>query len=126
SAVLRVALTAQRLRRNASMLTQNIGFVGAGQMARALAGGFVRAGLVADHQILACDPSAAAKEAFLKHLPGAGFLPSSAEVARASDVLFLATKPQHLPAVRAELRPQVSAKQLIVSIAAGIRLAQLA
>jgi pyrroline-5-carboxylate reductase len=38
------------------MLKQTIGFIGAGQMARALAQGFVAAGLLADKQIIAADP----------------------------------------------------------------------
>ena len=108
------------------MLTQKIGFVGAGQMARALAGGFVRAGLVCEGQILASDPVPAAKDSFLKDLPGAKFLAANAEVASGADVLFVATKPQQMATVLADLRPHVSAKTLIVSIAAGVRLAQLA
>jgi pyrroline-5-carboxylate reductase len=108
------------------MLTQKIGFIGAGQMARALATGFVRAGLLKDAHVSASDPIAAAKETFLADLPGAKFLSTNAEVAATADVLFLATKPQQMPAVLAELRPHVSVRQLIVSIAAGIRLAKLA
>jgi pyrroline-5-carboxylate reductase len=102
-----------------------IGFIGAGQMARALAAGFVRSGQIQAKDVLASDPVAAAGETFLADVPGASFLPTNAAVAQGADVLFLATKPQQLPAVLVELRPNVSAKQLVVSIAAGVRLAKL-
>jgi pyrroline-5-carboxylate reductase len=108
------------------MLTQKIGFIGAGQMARALAEGFVRAGLIEGKQVLASDPVAAAKEGFLSEVRGAKFVAGNAEVATAADILILATKPQQITAVLAELRPHVRAKHLIISIAAGVRLAKLA
>jgi pyrroline-5-carboxylate reductase len=107
------------------MLTQKIGFIGAGQMARALAEGFVRARLIEGKQVLASDPVAAAKEGFLSEVRGAKFVAGNAEVAAASDILILATKPQQITSVLAELRPHVSSKHLIISIAAGVRLAKL-
>lgn len=108
------------------MLTEKIGFIGAGQMARALAIGFVRAGLLGDEQLLASDPVAAAKAAFMAELPGARLLATNAEVAAKADVLFLATKPQQMPAVLAELRSHLAGRHLVISIAAGVRLAKLA
>ena len=50
------------------MLKQTIGFIGAGQMARALASGFVKAGLMAPDEIVAADPVPAA----LASLPAGG------------------------------------------------------
>ena len=44
------------------MLTQTIGFIGSGQMARALAEGFVSAGLVEGPKIVFCDPVPAAAQ----------------------------------------------------------------
>ena len=108
------------------MLTQKIGFIGAGQMARALAEGFVKAGLIEGKQVLASDPVTAAKEGFLAEVQGAKFLATNAEVASAADILFLATKPQQMPAVLAELRPHITSKHLVVSIAAGLRLSKIA
>lgn len=107
------------------MLSKKIGFIGAGQMAKALAGGFVQSGLVEPRSVIACDPVPAALEAFASAVPGAQRASSNVEVAATSDILFLAVKPQQMPAVLAELRTQVSGKQLIISIAAGIRLAKL-
>ena len=44
------------------MLTQTIGFIGAGQMAKALAQGVVTTKLVSANQIVAWDPIAAARD----------------------------------------------------------------
>src|SRR5215207_9289832 len=108
------------------MLTQTIGFIGAGQMARALARGFTAAGLVAGDKILAFDPVAAAICGFALEVHGTTKLPkSNAEVVEKSQVIFLAVKPQSMPAVMSELAGKVPADKLIVSIAAGVTLAKL-
>lgn len=106
------------------MLTQSIGFIGAGQMAKALAQGFVRAKLLAAERIIACDPVPSAIEQFQAACPGARSAASNVAVAEQSDVLLLAVKPQSMPAVIAELAGHVAGK-LVVSIAAGIPLAKL-
>ncbi len=105
------------------MLKQTIGFIGAGQMARALAQGFVNAGLLADRQIVAADPFPAARDEFQRLLPGSKVATDNVEVARQSDVVFLAVKPQQVQSAMTELRGALSAKQLIVSIVTGTRLA---
>lgn len=114
------------------MLKQTIGFIGAGQMARALAQGFVRAGLLADRQIVAADPVAEATAEFKKLLPGSTVAANNAEVARASDVIVLAVKPQQSKAAMAEVRAALASpsvgteKKLVISIVTGIRLQTLA
>lgn len=107
------------------MLDQQIGFVGAGQMARALARGFVEAGLVAASQIVAFDPVKAAADEFAALVPGVRLAKSNAALAAAVDVVILAVKPQNMAAVLADLRPAASGK-LFVSIAAGVPLVRLA
>jgi pyrroline-5-carboxylate reductase len=107
------------------MLKQTIGFIGAGQMARALARGFTAAGLVEGRQITAFDPVADAAAAFAAEVKGATRAKSNAEVAERSQVIFLAVKPQSMPAVLSELASQVGGDKLVVSIAAGITLAKL-
>ena len=107
------------------MLTHTIGFIGAGQMARALARGFVSAGLVPGERIVAFDPVADALSAFAAEVTGAVRSKSNAEVAERSQVVFLAVKPQNMPAVMSELAGKISTEKLVVSIAAGVTLAQL-
>jgi pyrroline-5-carboxylate reductase len=100
------------------------GFLGAGQMAVALAGGLVRAGVASPGQIVASDPYPAARERFTS-LTGAPVLESNTEVVARSDVLVLAVKPQTMPALLAEVGPHVDGRHLVVSIAAGITSASL-
>jgi pyrroline-5-carboxylate reductase len=107
------------------MLTQTIGFIGSGQMARALAEGFVSAGLVEGPKIVFCDPVPAAAESFAQHVAGARQVASNADVVQQSNVVFLAVKPQNMPAVFSEVGGKVAPDKLIVSIAAGITLSRL-
>lgn len=100
-----------------------IGFIGAGQMARALASGFVSANQLAAGEICACDPSDTALDVFLQDLPSANRTNDAAECVNFSDVVFLAVKPQHMDSVFAQL--QFKKDCLFVSIAAGVTLARL-
>jgi pyrroline-5-carboxylate reductase len=108
------------------MIQQKIGFLGAGQMARALAGGFVQAGLIDPTHLSASDTSDEAREAFAAAVPGAKVLASNAEVAAAADVVVLAVKPQQVAGVIEKLHGALSSRHLLVSIAAGVRLETLA
>jgi pyrroline-5-carboxylate reductase len=106
------------------MHKQQIGFIGGGQMARALAAGFVKARLAAPEQVLAADPLAAARDAFAAAVAGARVLADNASVGREADVVFLATKPQQMVEALAPLAA-VTADKLVISIAAGVKLATL-
>ncbi|MFN0019022.1 MAG: pyrroline-5-carboxylate reductase [Pirellulaceae bacterium] len=103
----------------------NISFVGSGQMARALAKGFVAAKLLPPGKIAAFDAVPAAVEQFLAEVPGAVPAKSNVELAERGGVLFLAVKPQSMPAVMAELAGKVAKGTLVVSIAAGVTLTKL-
>jgi pyrroline-5-carboxylate reductase len=106
------------------MLTDTIGFVGAGQMARALARGFVQAGMVPAEKIVACDSLPEATVDFLRVVPGAKIAVSNADLANQADVVILAVKPQSMPAVMGQLGGNLPDK-LVVSVAAGVTLAKL-
>jgi pyrroline-5-carboxylate reductase len=106
------------------MSNVRLGFVGAGKMASALARGFIEAKLATADSIAAFDPIAASGEAFQK-ITGAKLLESNKAVVAASDVVFLAVKPQQMLAVYDELNGGAAAGKLIVSIAAGVTLAAL-
>lgn len=102
-----------------------IGFLGAGKMASALAKGWLNAGLVAADRVSASDPLPAARAAFTQEtraFASAG----NRDIVERSDVVVLAVKPQHMTDLLAEIKPAVQAKHLVVSIAAGITLGQLA
>src|SRR5690349_9237713 len=101
------------------MLRQKIGFIGSGQMAQALAAGFLKAGLLEASQLRAADPSSAAREAFLSAAPGAGVEGDNAAVLERSDIIFLAVKPQGLAGVAKGLQGHLTQRHLLVSILAG-------
>ena len=108
------------------MADEQIGLIGAGQMATALAQGFIKAGLTTAAQLLASDPDENARQRFAQ-ATGARTTADNAEVAAWSDVLFLAVKPQQIALAAVALREKkLAADRLIVSIAAGVRLASLA
>src|SRR6516165_1009200 len=101
-----------------------IGFLGAGRMATALARGWIRAGLTRADRCRASDPLPQARQAFTDET-GCFAVADNREVVAGSDLLVLAVKPQSMAALLAEIRP-VLRSPLVVSIAAGITLKQLA
>ncbi|HXG10056.1 MAG TPA: pyrroline-5-carboxylate reductase [Gemmataceae bacterium] len=102
-----------------------VGFLGAGKMATALAQGWIRAGLASRDRTLAGDPLPQAREAFAAAI-GARTTADNNEVVAGSDVLVLAVKPQTMPALLDEIRPAVTGRHLVISVAASITLRQLA
>lgn len=101
-----------------------VGFLGAGQMATALARGWLAAGLVRTGACRASDPIPAAREKFA----AATDCPAGSDnlaVVEASNLLILAVKPQNMTALLAEVRPAIRPRHLVVSIAAGVTLRQL-
>jgi pyrroline-5-carboxylate reductase len=101
-----------------------IGFLGAGKMATALARGWVKAGLVKPDQILGSDLAEAARSAFEREV-GARTTAFNPDVLKFAGVVVLAVKPAQVPAVLRELRGQAGEKHLLLSLAAGLPLAQL-
>lgn len=99
-----------------------VGFVGAGQMASAVARGMVDAGMVAAEQVSAADPSPRALAAFQQRVPGCRLLDSNAEAIAGSRLAILAIKPQSLPL----LEPiPVPAGCCLVSVVAGVTIERL-
>lgn len=102
-----------------------IGFLGAGKMATALARGWLSAGLATADRTLASDPYPQAQQAFTQET-GIRAVADNREVVTRSDLLIVAVKPQTMKALLSEVRSDVQPRHLIVSIAAGISLRQLA
>ena len=100
-----------------------IGFVGAGKMASAIAGGLVENGVWSATDLLAADVSAAARARFVA-ATGVRCLETAGAVVPDVDVVLLAVKPQVAQAAIAPIADQAGGK-LVVSIAAGITLARL-
>jgi pyrroline-5-carboxylate reductase len=101
-----------------------IGFIGAGAMAEALAGGLRAAGIAAA-QLRLADPDPARRKHIEASL-GVETTADNAAVVAQSDVVLLAVKPQVVPAVLAALTDASDrARPLWISIAAGVRIARL-
>jgi pyrroline-5-carboxylate reductase len=94
-------------------------------MATALARGWIRAELTHADRMMASDPVLDARQAFATAC-GVRASSDNKEVVAGSELLILAVKPQAMTALLAEIRPTITAGHLIVSIAAGISLQQLA
>ena len=101
----------------------NVLFIGGGNMGRALVGGLLAQGSARDGLVVV-EPDAAARIRLETDF-GIRTVPAAAGdlVARADLILF-AVKPQHLRLAACALAPHL-AGQLVLSIAAGIRLADL-
>ena len=93
-------------------------------MATALARGFVRAELVIPREITASDPFDAARKRFAAEVGGIT-VATNIEVAKAANILVLATKPDQTTAVLMEISGAFTKKHLLISIAAGVTLAKL-
>ncbi|MEB2283674.1 MAG: pyrroline-5-carboxylate reductase [Polyangiaceae bacterium UTPRO1] len=96
-----------------------IGFIGAGNMAGALVKGLLATKRYRARELWASDaePRQTAK---LVRAYGIGRAPDNAALVCGSAIVVLAVKPQIMSAVLAEIRPHVTRRHLIVSIAAGI------
>lgn len=101
------------------MSTYKVGFIGGGNMARALAGGLVASGYPPGLLMIA-DP-VEQRRAILQHdLPGVTITADNDAVASAADCLVLAVKPQLMRTVCESLSTAVQASRpLIISVAAG-------
>jgi pyrroline-5-carboxylate reductase len=101
-----------------------LGFLGAGKMATALARGWLTAGLTTPERVLASDPLPQAREAFQRETGGRA-VADNRQVIQGSDIVVLAVKPQMLAPLVTEIRPVLTPRHLVVSIVAGVSLAQL-
>lgn len=105
-------------------MSKKIGFIGTGNMGGAIIGGIVASGLAsgADLIVFDADPAKAAAVAAKFGVQAAASL---AELARASDILFVAVKPYAVATVLEEAAAALKPDCVIVSIAAGVTLTSL-
>ena len=99
--------------------TYKLGFIGAGNMAWAIASGAVKAGLYAGQDIIVSDIAQQRREVFAKEL-SAKTTQDNAEVIRGAELVILAVKPQQAKDVLTPLAGILGSEQLVVSIMAGV------
>ncbi len=107
-------------------LSIQIGFMGAGRMATALARGLVGAKTVTAGAIVASDPTPEARESFAGAVPGVSVGADNAAQVGKADVVVLAVKPQQMTEALGSLRNSIRGDALVVSIAAGVTIDRLA
>ncbi len=95
-----------------------LGFIGCGNMAKAIMGGIIRNGIVPAEDIVASDVSAAALDAASKAL-GIHTTQKNDEAAGQSETLFLAVKPQYYAEVIRGIAGRVGEDRLVITIAPG-------
>jgi len=106
------------------MTNQHLAILGGGNMGRALIGGMLRCGTRPEH-ITVGESSEAAREALSADF-GVQCTTDNAAAVEAASVIVLAVKPQVAGTVLAPLQPALQrTRPLVISIAAGIRLAAL-
>ncbi len=104
---------------------ERVAFIGAGVMGEAMIKGLLHQKLLAPAHITAADPRADHLED-LRQRYGIAITTDNVAAARTADVIVLSTKPQVMGKVLPQLRDQVDARQLIVSIVAGLPLKTIA
>lgn len=96
---------------------KNFGFIGMGNMAQALAGGFVEKDVIKKGQLFAYAPH---QDKLKMNAEKIGFTPveSLKELTKKCDTLFMACKPYQIESVLSEIGSDIDGKTLI-SVAAG-------
>ncbi|AXD73209.1 pyrroline-5-carboxylate reductase [Salmonella enterica] len=106
-------------------MEKKIGFIGCGNMGKAILGGLIASGQVLPGQIWVYTPSPD-KVSALHDQYGINAAQSAQEVAQVADIVFGAVKPGIMVKVLSEISSSLSKDSLVVSIAAGVTLDQLA
>lgn len=96
---------------------QNIGFIGMGNMALAMAAGFVDSGKIKAENLFAYAPNQEKLSANAKKI-GFTAATSNKELVKNSDIIFVACKPYQIKDVLAEVKTCLKGK-VLVSVAAG-------
>ncbi len=95
-----------------------IGFIGAGKMASAIIKGLIKTNFLNSENIIASQVEDNIDEK--SKILGIKVINDNIEIAKNSEIIFIATKPNQVQDVLAEISKEISSDKLIVSIAAGV------
>ncbi len=101
-----------------------LGFIGCGNMARAMIGGILKKGLYRPEEILVYDLSEEALESAVRQF-GVKKGEGNPQLASLSDFLVLAVKPQFYEQVLSEIRDELTPRQVVITLAPGKELSWL-
>ncbi len=99
-------------------MNKKIGFIGCGNMARAIIAGIVSSGLCAPENMIASNRTQPALDN-IKEQYGIRTTTDNVQVAKEAEILFLCVKPNVFQVVIPQIKNEVRQDTLIVSIAAG-------
>jgi len=99
-------------------MSKKLGFIGCGNMGKAMIHGVMASGKAQASDILASAKTESSREKNAAEL-GIRLTADNKSVAEFADILFLAVKPQYYEEVIAEIKDAVSDDEIIVSIAPG-------
>lgn len=99
-------------------MNRTIGFVGGGNMGKAMIGGIIKANLIAPDNIIVADLYEKGLQD-IKEKYGVKVTTDNIEAAKISDILFLSVKPNLYPVVIEGIKNEVKEDVIIVTIAAG-------
>ncbi|KAF5175459.1 Pyrroline-5-carboxylate reductase [Thalictrum thalictroides] len=100
-----------------------VGFIGAGKMAESIAKGVVKSGVLPASRIRTAHDALHRREAFSSF--GVQIFDRNEQVVEDSDVIIFSVKPQVVQKVVSQLKPLLTEKKLLVSVAAGTKLSDL-
>lgn len=100
-------------------MTYDLGIIGAGNMAEAIARGVLAKNVLRPERIIAADVSPQRRELFQSQL-GICAVEDNASAARDARIILLSVKPQQMPIALGALAAAMTEQTLVVSIAAGI------
>ena len=96
-----------------------IGFIGGGKMASAILKGIINSSLFKNDEIIVSDKNQASLD-MLKNDFGINITSSNSDVVKNSEIVLFAVKPFVLRDVLEEIKPFITQKNTVLSIAAGI------
>ncbi|WP_338449783.1 pyrroline-5-carboxylate reductase [Niallia oryzisoli] len=105
-------------------MSRTIGFVGAGNMGKAIMNGIIKAGIASPQDIVVYDVYPPSLDAVQTEL-GVTTTSNEKEVVQKADIIILAVKPNNIAEVLTTIKEDISADKIIVSIAAGVTLERL-
>ncbi|ASA95402.1 MULTISPECIES: late competence protein ComER [Anoxybacillus] len=103
----------------------NIGFIGTGNMGTILIESLINGKAVKQEQLFITNRTLEKAYNIQKRYPNIHVMPTNEEVVKHATIVFICTKPLHMPDVLKQLRPHLTDHHCIVSITSPISVQQL-
>ncbi|MFC3767783.1 late competence protein ComER [Paenibacillus sp. GCM10012303] len=102
-----------------------VGFIGTGSMGTVLIESFIRSGAIRPSAVVAANRSHEKAVRLATRYPGLTAAGSNGEVAAACDLVFLCVRPLSFKSVIDEIKPYITADQIVISITSPVLLKHL-